>query len=413
MSELSDRLSGIQRNNQANFATARARAVQRGIGTPNTAPRPQSAPRSSGLRPSISSPARSIAELGQMSQQITNRIHAARRQSASPHSFTPAAPTLIRSSYYQKYGQPDYSEQLLNVEHAIEDTLEQLDVVAHRLNARLQRRPSIDDLQQRGVLPSTAGAPQLAASALALERWPAGAKSRPRLHPPPLIASRDNNAPAHPCAPLPAGQRVADSLNSSLARRPSLSEVQQAGIIKGQRGMAPRNIDAAEQLQKSLRRNSLDQQLASRPSYDELVEAGIAKGQGVGPRVAEGAERLRKQLLRDSISYSLSTRPPAEALHEAGIIKALPGSGVSARVVAGQEQLQRRLLSDDLEHSLARRRSVDELRNAGIIKDNVSGKLAAQADQLKKQQLSDQLKQGLNRRASLDLLLEMGYYRDQ
>ena len=174
MSELSDRLSGIQRNNQANFATARARAVQRGIGTPNTAPRPQSAPRSSGLRPSISSPARSIAELGQMSQQITNRIHAARRQSASPHSFAPAAP---RPRYYEKYGHPDYSEQLLDVEHAIEDTLEQLDVVAHRLNARLQRRPSIDDLQQRGVFPSTAGAPQLAASALALERWPAGAKS--------------------------------------------------------------------------------------------------------------------------------------------------------------------------------------------------------------------------------------------
>ena len=213
MSELSDRLSGIQRNNQANFATARARAVQRGIGTPNTAPRPQSAPRSSGLRPSISSPARSIAELGQMSQQITNRIHAARRQSASPHSFSPAGPTLIRSSYYQKYGQPDYSEQLLNVEHAIEDTLEQLDVVAHRLNARLQRRPSIDDLQQRGVLPSTAGAPQLAASALALERWPASAKSWPQLHPPPLIASRDYNAPRSPlCSPpshRPTGGRLA------------------------------------------------------------------------------------------------------------------------------------------------------------------------------------------------------------
>jgi hypothetical protein len=109
-----------------------------------------------------------------MSQQITNRIHAARRQSASPHSFAPAAP---RPRYYEKYGHPDYSEQLLDVEHAIEDTLEQLDVVAHRLNARLQRRPSIDDLQQRGVFPSTAGAPQLAASALALERWPAGAKS--------------------------------------------------------------------------------------------------------------------------------------------------------------------------------------------------------------------------------------------
>ena len=34
--------------------------------------------------------------------------------------------------------------------------------------------------------------------------------------------------------------------------------------MKGQRGMAPRNIDAAEQLQKSPRRNSLDYQLSAR-----------------------------------------------------------------------------------------------------------------------------------------------------
>ena len=220
---LSDRLSGIQANNQANLATARARAVQRGLGTPNTAPRPQArseyAPqqRTSGSRSSNSpsmrstTDARSIAELGQVSQQITNRIHAARQQGASPQSYAPAtaprpSPLPARTNpYYQKYGQDNYSEQLHNVDHAIEDTLEQLDVIAHRLNARLERRPSIDELQQRGVIPSTARAPQLAASALALERRPAGSKRRPRLHPPPLLVSRCCNSFPHPrpAPPLP------------------------------------------------------------------------------------------------------------------------------------------------------------------------------------------------------------------
>ena len=228
---LSDRLSGIQRNNQANLATARARAVQRGLGTPTTAPRPQvwseAAPqqRTSGSRPSNSTPmrsttdARSIAELGQVSQQITNRIHAARHQGASPQSYAPAtaprpSPLPARTNpYYQKYGHANYSEQLHNVDHAIEDTLEQLDVIAHRLNARLERRPSIDELQQRGVIPSTAGAPQLAASALALERRPAGSKRRPRLHPPPLLVSRCCNSSPHPVlhppSHRPTGGRLA------------------------------------------------------------------------------------------------------------------------------------------------------------------------------------------------------------
>ena len=218
---LSDRLSGIQANNQANLATARARAVQRGLGTPNTAPRPQArseyAPqqRTSGSRPSNSpsmrstTDARSIAELGQVSQQITNRIHAARQQGASPQSYAPAtaprpSPLPARTNpYYQKYGQDNYSEQLHNVDHAIEDTLEQLDVIAYRLNARLERRPSIDELQQRGVIRSTAGAPQLSATALALERRPAGAKRWPRLHPPALHVSRCCNSSAHPPSRTP------------------------------------------------------------------------------------------------------------------------------------------------------------------------------------------------------------------
>ena len=280
---LSDRLSGIQANNQANLATARARAVQRGLGTPNTAPRPQArseyAPqqRTSGSRSSNSpsmrstTDARSIAELGQVSQQITNRIHAARQQGASPQSYAPAtaprpSPLPARTNpYYQKYGQDNYSEQLHNVDHAIEDTLEQLDVIAYRLNARLERRPSIDELQQRGVIRSTAGAPQLSATALALERWPTGAKSGLRLHPP-LRVSRCCNSSAHPPSRTPpTGQLVADSLNSSLARRPSLSEVQQAGIIKGAPGVAPRLIEASQALQRRRLSADLDASLAMRP----------------------------------------------------------------------------------------------------------------------------------------------------
>jgi hypothetical protein len=222
---LSDRLSGIQRNNQANLATARARAVQRGLGTPNTAPRPQveAAPQqcasTSGSRPTNSTPMRSttdrrsIAELSQVSQQITNRINAARHQGESRRSYAPAtaprpSPLPARTNpYYQKYGHANYSEQLHNVDHAIEDTLEQLDVIAHRLNARLERRPSNDELQQRGVIPSSAGAPQLAASALALERRPAGAKRWPRLHPPPLLQLL--TPLPHLLPPRPTGGRLA------------------------------------------------------------------------------------------------------------------------------------------------------------------------------------------------------------
>ena len=74
--------------------------------------------------------------------------------------------------------------------------------------------------------------------------------------------------------------------------RPSYDELVEAGIVKGQPGMAPRNIEAAEQLQKSLRRDSLAQQLASRPEYEELVAAGIAKGRGAAPRVVDAQEKL-------------------------------------------------------------------------------------------------------------------------
>ena len=101
-----------------------------------------------------------------------------------------------------------------------------------------------------------------------------------------------------------------------------LSEVQQPGIIKGQRGMAPHSIDAAEQLQKSLRRNSLDYQLSARPSYDELVEAGIVKGQpGMAPRNIEAAEQLQKSLRRDSLAQQLASRPECEELVAAGIAR--------------------------------------------------------------------------------------------
>ena len=154
-----------------------------------------------------------------MSQQITNRIHAARQQGASPQSYAPAtaprpSPLPARTNpYYQKYGQDNYSEELHNVDHAIEDTLEQLDVIAYRLNARLERRPSIDELQQRGVIRSTAGAPQLSATALALERRPAGFKRRLRLHPPPLLVSRCCNSSPHPVlhppSHRPTGGRLA------------------------------------------------------------------------------------------------------------------------------------------------------------------------------------------------------------
>ena len=95
---LNQRLSEIQRNNQAHLATARMRAAQRGLAphTPTTAPRTSNGPMASldrradgsmwqGL-PTYSRPPRlppqydprGIDDLGRMSQQIAQDLYASR-----------------------------------------------------------------------------------------------------------------------------------------------------------------------------------------------------------------------------------------------------------------------------------------------------------------------------------------------
>lgn len=226
MDTLSDRLYGIQRTNQANLAAARSRAVQRGLKSPNTAPwRTQGSMRAD--LPSSSPPmrpatidARSIAELCQVSQQITNRINAT-RQGARPQSYAPATDPRsspqpvwtsglrVKNPYYQKFGHRDCREQLNSVDNAIEETLEQLDEIAHRLNSRLARRPSIDELQQRGVM-RCSGAPQLAAAATALERAARGWQKLAKRTPVPCV--RAPVTPPHPHHTLPCRRPNEDRL---------------------------------------------------------------------------------------------------------------------------------------------------------------------------------------------------------
>ena len=190
-------------------------------------------------------------------------------------------------------------------------------MIAHRLNARLERRPSNGELQQRGVIPSSAGAPQLAASALALERRPAGAKRWPRLH---LHRRCCNSSPPSRTSSHP-GQLVADSLNSSLARRPSLSEVQQAGIIKGAPGVAPHLIEASQALQRRRLSADLDASLAMRPGtplpppppWSSPLPRRLQYAEAVAPKVPSMLSPLAMASSKAKLEASCSAlgpRPP-------------------------------------------------------------------------------------------------------
>ena len=114
---------------------------------------------------------------------------------------------------------------------------------------------------------------------------------------------------------------------------------------------SPAGLLARQQaLQKQLEKDAFNYQLASRPTADDLVAAGILHAPpGVAPNLVAKQEALQKQLMRDAMNHALMTRPSAEALTEAGILKAAPGAGVSARIADAQEHLMRKIREEAIE----------------------------------------------------------------
>ena len=214
---LSDRLYGISRQNQASLATARARAAQRGLSpvTPSTAPRPGQAAALYSARANGSmwaglptnapparlraSDARGIAELGKMSQQITDRINGSPGRAPAPAR----APVVARPPPLPTWASPRQKGEIAYAEEeveAIESRLDELEQLLHaesvrRLETSLQRRPSIDELQERGLLRgSPLAGPRLAAATTALERSARGGKK---------LAAECAGLAAAPPPPLP------------------------------------------------------------------------------------------------------------------------------------------------------------------------------------------------------------------
>jgi len=133
--------------------------------------------------------------------------------------------------------------------------------------------------------------------------------------------------------------------------------------------------------------------LAKRHSIDELKEVGILKsGLGISPALVESQQSLQKEMTKDALEKGLLHRPDVTTLQGQGIIKSSPG--VSPAIVESREALQKEMTKDAVEKRLSRRISIDEMQEKGIYKSPV----AAAGEVLQKEMNKDVLEKSLANR---------------
>ena len=141
----------------------------------------------------------------------------------------------------------------------------------------LARRPTVEDLQEKGVMKKGGVSAGLLARQQALQK-----------------------------------QLEKDAFNYQLASRPTADDLVAAGILHAPPGVAPNLVAKQEALQKQLMRDAMNHALMTRPSAEALTEAGILKaapGAGVSARIADAQEHLMRKIREEAIEVRANATP--------------------------------------------------------------------------------------------------------
>ena len=145
----------------------------------------------------------------------------------------------------------------------------------------LARRPTVEDLQEKGVMKKGGVSAGLLARQQALQK-----------------------------------QLEKDAFNYQLASRPTAEDLVAAGILHAPPGVAPNLVAKQEALQKQLMRDAMNHALMTRPSAEALTEAGILKaapGAGVSARIADAQEHLMRKIREEAIEVRANAPLPRAA----------------------------------------------------------------------------------------------------
>ena len=145
----------------------------------------------------------------------------------------------------------------------------------------LARRPTVEDLQEKGVMKKGGVSAGLLARQQALQK-----------------------------------QLEKDAFNYQLASRPTADDLVAAGILHAPPGVAPNLVAKQEALQKQLMRDAMNHALMTRPSAEALTEAGILKaapGAGVSARIADAQEHLMRKIREEAIEVRANAPLPRAA----------------------------------------------------------------------------------------------------
>ena len=261
--------------------------------------------------------------------------------------------------------------------------------MADTLDRSLQRRPTMKDLAKRGIIPHAAAGGHIAVS----------------------IADKLQTLQR---------QRTTESLESLLQKRPSVDQLLAQGVMRSlphySGSAAPRPSaarpparlakrsssvkDVVQGLEKKRLSGSLERHLQTRPSFDALAYQGIVSSnvaQGLSPALAGSADALARGLKR---------RPSLAELEERGVAIAQPSRTEKQRAAAA------------ISRRLQKRPSMEELTSRGIIKQTgasagAAPALASRLHALQKQGTASSLESALAKRPSVDVLASRGILSTQ
>ncbi|GLD99878.1 hypothetical protein PINS_up008606 [Pythium insidiosum] len=167
-------------------------------------------------------------------------------------------------------------------------------------------------------------------------------------------------------------QMSSDELSHRLESRPDVQELKDQGIVK--EGIAPSLQATQDKLQRQMNADRVHQSLAKRPSLDELSAQGLLDKADtqMAPSLTATAKKLERNLVQNHVAHLLETRPDKDELVSSNILED-PSAHVSPALQGAKHQLERQLKADELARHLRKRPSVSELEEKGIVEEGELG----------------------------------------
>lgn len=167
-------------------------------------------------------------------------------------------------------------------------------------------------------------------------------------------------------------QMSSDELSHRLEHRPDVQELKEHGIVKD--GIAPSLQATQGKLERQMNADRVSHQLTKRPSLGDLTAQGIMDKTDtqMAPSLTATAKKLERNLVQNHVAHLLETRPDKEELVTHHIMED-PDHSVSPALQGAKHQLERQLKADELTRHLRKRPSISELEDKGIVEEGELG----------------------------------------